>query len=272
MYRTIVHRGRKGERKSFSETDYIELIDAAHQRLSAPLVVIWDNLNVHISAAMRALIDARDWLTDSATGLRARPESGRKRLVERQKRARESRHPNPRRPAPRHPQSAQTHPVPTRTHRRIPRPDRTHPRRHDLTSAIQPLVTTVDCCLSAFAGFRFPAELIVVARLSQVPFVGPYNGPLRGPAAPPRPTHSACSWSSPGSSAHTSSSWRRWAASSSALASRHGLPRPKVPPTAPASARRRPVQGCRGARCEDQVCGGRLLGLPGAVAGVQGCG
>jgi putative transposase len=63
MYRTIVHRGRKGERKSFSETDYIELLDAAHQRLHAPLVVIWDNLNTHVSAAMRALIDARDWLT-----------------------------------------------------------------------------------------------------------------------------------------------------------------------------------------------------------------
>jgi hypothetical protein len=63
MFRTIVHRGRKGERKSFSETDYIGLLDSAHQRLRAPLVVVWDNLNVHVSYAMRALIDARDWLT-----------------------------------------------------------------------------------------------------------------------------------------------------------------------------------------------------------------
>jgi hypothetical protein len=63
MFRTIVHRGRKGERKSFSESDYIGLLDAAHHRLKAPLVVVWDNLNVHVSYAMRALIDARDWLT-----------------------------------------------------------------------------------------------------------------------------------------------------------------------------------------------------------------
>ena len=63
MFRTLVHRGRKGERKSFAETDYIELLDAAQQRLKAPLVVIWDNLNTHVSYAMRALIDARDWLT-----------------------------------------------------------------------------------------------------------------------------------------------------------------------------------------------------------------
>jgi putative transposase len=63
MFRTIVHRGRKGERKSFAETDYIRLLDAAHQQLRAPLVVVWDNLNTHVSHAMRALIDARDWLT-----------------------------------------------------------------------------------------------------------------------------------------------------------------------------------------------------------------
>lgn len=62
IYRTIVHRRRKGERRSFSERDYISLLDAAHQQLQAPLVVIWDNLNVHISAEMRQMIAARDWL------------------------------------------------------------------------------------------------------------------------------------------------------------------------------------------------------------------
>ena len=63
IYRTITHRGRKNERRSFSERDYIALLDAAHQQLGGPIVLIWDNLNTHISAAMRALIDARDWLT-----------------------------------------------------------------------------------------------------------------------------------------------------------------------------------------------------------------
>ena len=62
IYRTHTHRGRKGERRSFAETDYAALLDAAHQQLDGPIVLIWDNLNTHISAAMRELIAARDWL------------------------------------------------------------------------------------------------------------------------------------------------------------------------------------------------------------------
>jgi DDE superfamily endonuclease len=62
LYRIKIHRKRKGERNSFAETDYAALLDAAHQYLKADLVVIWDNLNTHISAAMRQLIAARDWL------------------------------------------------------------------------------------------------------------------------------------------------------------------------------------------------------------------
>jgi transposase len=34
-----------------------------HQRSAAPIVLCWDNLNVHISVRMRTLIAARDWLT-----------------------------------------------------------------------------------------------------------------------------------------------------------------------------------------------------------------
>jgi putative transposase len=62
IYRTRIHRGRKGERRSFAEADYAALLDAAHQQLGGPIVVIWDNLNTHRSAAMRELIAARDWL------------------------------------------------------------------------------------------------------------------------------------------------------------------------------------------------------------------
>ena len=61
-----VHRGRargKDRRKGFTETDYARLLDAAHQQLGGPLVVVWDNLNTHVSAAMTELIAARDWLT-----------------------------------------------------------------------------------------------------------------------------------------------------------------------------------------------------------------
>ncbi len=62
IYRT--HRGRRGDkRKGFAETDYARLLDAAHQQLDGPVVLVWDNLNTHISRAMRELIAARDWLT-----------------------------------------------------------------------------------------------------------------------------------------------------------------------------------------------------------------
>jgi DDE superfamily endonuclease len=59
-----IHAGRrKGERKGFTEAGYARLLDAAHQQLAGPLVVVWDNLNAHVSAAMDELIAARDWLT-----------------------------------------------------------------------------------------------------------------------------------------------------------------------------------------------------------------
>jgi hypothetical protein len=58
------HRHRKGERRSLSETDYAALITAAHHQLHASIVLIWDNVNTHISTAMRAFCDAHtDWLT-----------------------------------------------------------------------------------------------------------------------------------------------------------------------------------------------------------------
>ena len=61
-----VHHGRargNDRRKGFTETDYARLLDAAHHQLAGPLVVVWDNLNTHISRAMTELIAARDWLT-----------------------------------------------------------------------------------------------------------------------------------------------------------------------------------------------------------------
>ena len=59
-----VHRRRAGEkRKGFTEPDYARLLDAAHQQLAGPVVLLWDNLNAHVSGAMADLIAARDWLT-----------------------------------------------------------------------------------------------------------------------------------------------------------------------------------------------------------------
>ena len=61
--RSLVYHGRKDEKKGFDEHDYIRLLDAAHQQLHAPIVLVWDNLNRHKSATMRGLIGSRSWLT-----------------------------------------------------------------------------------------------------------------------------------------------------------------------------------------------------------------
>jgi transposase len=58
-----LHRGRKNERRSLSEADYIGLIDAAHQQLKAPIILVWDRLNTHVSKTMKKMVEARDWLT-----------------------------------------------------------------------------------------------------------------------------------------------------------------------------------------------------------------
>ena len=61
MYRTRTGRGTD-QRKGFTERDYARFLDAAHQQLGGPLVVVWDGLNTHVSRAMRELVAARSWL------------------------------------------------------------------------------------------------------------------------------------------------------------------------------------------------------------------
>jgi putative transposase len=64
FYRIRIHRGRKGERRSLPEADYAGLVTAAHHQLHAPLILCWDNLNAHVSAAMRAFTgEHQDLLT-----------------------------------------------------------------------------------------------------------------------------------------------------------------------------------------------------------------
>jgi transposase len=65
IYRVHKNRRRRGkdQRKGFTESGYAQLLDAAHQQLAGPLVVVWDNLNSHVSAAMTELIATREWLT-----------------------------------------------------------------------------------------------------------------------------------------------------------------------------------------------------------------
>ncbi|MFF4352549.1 transposase [Streptomyces sp. NPDC001530] len=45
------------------ERDFIALIDGAHQLVRAPIVLVWDRLNTHVSRRMRQFIAEREWLT-----------------------------------------------------------------------------------------------------------------------------------------------------------------------------------------------------------------
>jgi hypothetical protein len=49
IYRVHAGRGpRKDRRKGFTESGYARLLDAAHQQLGGPLVVVWDYVARHI--------------------------------------------------------------------------------------------------------------------------------------------------------------------------------------------------------------------------------
>ncbi|MER6529562.1 transposase [Streptomyces sp. NPDC001508] len=62
-HRLRAHRTGKAARRSMGERDFIALVDGDHQRLKAPIVLVWDRLNTHVSHAMRELIAEREWLT-----------------------------------------------------------------------------------------------------------------------------------------------------------------------------------------------------------------
>jgi hypothetical protein len=49
FYHLLVYRRRKGEPKGFTWADYRDLIIATHRQLAAPLVWVWDNLNIHLA-------------------------------------------------------------------------------------------------------------------------------------------------------------------------------------------------------------------------------
>jgi transposase len=53
----------RGGRRSFTWTDYRDLLTAAHQQLGAPIVLVRDNPNVHKDARLRDFIDTHDWIT-----------------------------------------------------------------------------------------------------------------------------------------------------------------------------------------------------------------
>jgi hypothetical protein len=52
-----VHTRRRGEkRKGFTEKEYARLLDTAHAQLARPVVLLWDNLNAHVSGVIAELV------------------------------------------------------------------------------------------------------------------------------------------------------------------------------------------------------------------------
>jgi hypothetical protein len=63
IYRLRQYRGRKGETKAFTWTGYRDLLVAAHHQLpGGNIVLVWDNLPVHLRAELRAFTAAQPWL------------------------------------------------------------------------------------------------------------------------------------------------------------------------------------------------------------------
>jgi len=130
IYR-VHHSSRKDRRKGFTETGYARLLDAAHQQLGGPLVLVWDNLNSHVSGAMTELIAARDWLTVyqlPAVCTRAQPR--RTALVAPEKIPGQLGQTQPR---PAH-DPAHAHAAPARPPRRLPRQHRPGPHTLPVTT------------------------------------------------------------------------------------------------------------------------------------------
>jgi transposase len=58
-----VYRRREGEAKGFTWADYRDLILATHRALSAPLVWVWDNLNIHLAPELAGFAQENEaWL------------------------------------------------------------------------------------------------------------------------------------------------------------------------------------------------------------------
>jgi len=63
FFKLRICRRRKGEPKGFTWQDYRDLIIAAHRQLAAPLVWVWDNLNVHLAPELASFAaENKAWL------------------------------------------------------------------------------------------------------------------------------------------------------------------------------------------------------------------
>ncbi|MGW7824580.1 IS630 family transposase [Streptomyces puniciscabiei] len=64
IYAIREYRGRKNEPKGFGWRDFRDLLVRARIQLGGPIVLVWDNVRLHLTAGMREFINANaEWLT-----------------------------------------------------------------------------------------------------------------------------------------------------------------------------------------------------------------
>lgn len=64
IYAIREYRGRKDEPKGFGWRDFRDLVVRARTQLGGPIVLVWDNVRLHLTAGMKEFIDANaEWLT-----------------------------------------------------------------------------------------------------------------------------------------------------------------------------------------------------------------
>ncbi|MFH8624530.1 transposase [Streptomyces vietnamensis] len=64
LYTVCEYRGRKGEPKGFGWRDFRDLLVRAHAQFGGPIVLVWDNLRLHLTKPLLAFIEANShWLT-----------------------------------------------------------------------------------------------------------------------------------------------------------------------------------------------------------------
>ncbi|MEU3189685.1 transposase [Streptomyces sp. NPDC006992] len=64
IYAVREYNGRKNQPQGFGWRDFRDLILRARSQLGGPIVLVWDNVRIHLTAPRREFIGARaDWLT-----------------------------------------------------------------------------------------------------------------------------------------------------------------------------------------------------------------
>jgi hypothetical protein len=185
IYRQHVWWRRRAEPKSFTWRGYRDLLIAAHHQLpGGKIVLIWDNLSVHLDIRMSNFIAGADWLSVvqlPAYAPELNPVEGD--LVGDQDRG--AGQPRRHRPGPRHhryPARPQAPAVPPRGHRRLPGRDRTDHSRHEPLRLVNQAAETTAMVMFIIANAAVLAWVMITFRIPQS-IVAPIESLTTSPVA-----------------------------------------------------------------------------------------